>query len=224
MALENSRQNKNLGPSMATAPAIGVAAAAVASLLSQQALPFPSTVERSVQASAASMTSSKQPGPACHEPGSILMSKKSRIMKRMESPDDPKSCRDIYSHLNDRDLYERIMKERRRTGVGRKADPRMDNSVLACLADSRISRIDALSLSGFDFSGSNVDSHNPIDVEGVAFQQRRDQLNRRLRQAQVCFPYFAHFAMQCWRVFRYLLPLRLFLEINAGLHQGGTIR
>lgn len=209
MALESSRQNQNLGPSRATAPAIDGVAAAATSLLSQHASTFPPIAPRAKQSSElplSIMASSKQSGPGNHvqisspvdasattqalSTETSSMSKKSRILKRMESPDESASCPDKYSHLNDRDLYERIMKERRRTGVGRKADPRMDNAVLAYLADSNISRMDALSLGGFDFSGNNVDSRTPIDVEGIAFQQRRDQLNRRLRQAQVRFPHF----------------------------------
>lgn len=228
MALENSRQKHNLGPSMATAPTIAGVAIAAASLLSQQASAFPPIAERSVQSSAASMASSKQPGLTCHVPGPIPMSKKSRIMERMESPEEFTACPDKFSHLKDRDLYERIMKERRRTGVGRKADPRMDEAVLACLEDPSLSRMDALSLGGFNFTERNAeDSRNSKDADGIAFYQRRDQLNRRLRQAQVCFPDFAHFALplQFWSVFRYLpSPFVFIFEIYPGLHQGGTIR
>ena len=214
MTLENSRQNQSLGPLVTTAPATGSVAAAVALLLSQQASALPPIVERSGQPLTL-QAASKLPGPINHVqiPTSVdaspfaksSMSKKSRIMKRMESPEESTACPDKYSHLNDKDLYERIMKERRRTGVGRKADPRMDEAVLACLGDSSLSRMDALSLGGFNFTERNAeDSHNSKDADGIAFHQRRDQLNRRLRQAQVCFPYFAHFAMQFWRLFRYL--------------------
>jgi len=51
--------------------------------------------------------------------------------------------------------------------------------------------MDALSLGGFVFTERNAeDSHNSKDADGIAFHQRRDQLNRRLRQAQVRSPHF----------------------------------
>ena len=114
--------------------------------------------------------------------------------KRMESSEEPGTI-DKFSHLNDRDLYEHIMKERRRTGVGRKADPRMDKAVLTCLENLSRPRMDALSDAGFVFPGheQGSDAKNPTDAEGISFQQRRDQLNRRLRQAQVSF-----FPRYCW--------------------------
>merc|ERR1712216_649141 len=103
----------------------------------------------------------------------------------MESSEEPGTI-DKFSHLNDRDLYEHIMIERRRTGVGRKADPRMDKAVLTCLENLSRPRMDALSDAGFVFPGheQGSDAKNPTDAEGISFQQRRDQLNRRLRQAQ----------------------------------------
>jgi hypothetical protein len=142
--------------------------------------------------------------------------------KRFESSEEPGTTGDKFSHLNDRDLYEHIMKERRRTGVGRKADPRMDKAVLACLEDLSRPRMDALCDAGFVFpapgppaaaslppppppddgtskrrlptnghrqglSDASYNAKNPTDDEGISFQQRRDQLNRRLRQAQVSF-------------------------------------
>ena len=112
------------------------------------------------------------------------LSNKTRIVSNAESSEEP----DKFSHLNDRDLYEHIMKERRRTGVGRKADPRMDKAVLTCLEDLSLPRMDALRDAGFVFPAGyeqGFDAKNPRDAEGISFQQRRDQLNRRLRQAQV---------------------------------------
>ena len=112
------------------------------------------------------------------------LSNKTRFVSNAESSDEP----DKFSHLNDRDLYEHIMKERRSTGVGRKADPRMDKAVLTCLEDLSLPRMDALRDAGFVFPAGyeqGLDAKNPTDAEGISFQQRRDQLNRRLRQAQV---------------------------------------
>ena len=116
----------------------------------------------------------------------VPLSNKARIVSNAESSEEP----DKFSHLNDRDLYEHIMKERRRTGVGRKADPRMDKAVLTCLEDLSLPRMDALGDAGFVFPAGyeqGFDAKNPTDAEGISFQQRRDQLNRRLRQAQVSF-------------------------------------
>merc|ERR1711966_523696 len=113
----------------------------------------------------------------------VPLSNKARIVSNAESSEEP----DKFPHLNDRDLYEHIMKERRRTGVGRKADPRMDKAVLTCLEDLSLPRMDALGDAGFVFPAGyeqGFDAKNPTDAEGISFQQRRDQLNRRLRQAQ----------------------------------------
>jgi len=194
IAIENSRHVRStaLLPATATSAAPAPAAAAAAVFLSQHAATSQPIVPAAVQSSieqVARMASSKQPG-------SQTFASSSNIIQGMKSPKESTPCQDEFAHLSDRDLYEHIMKERRRTGVGRKADPRMDNAVLACLGDSNLSRMDALTLSGFEFVARGSSSNS--NGQETSIQQRRDQLNRRLRQAQVEFFVTLPFVVFAW--------------------------
>ena len=205
LVLENARQNQpSAAPTMTFDPAASNRAAAAA-LLSQQPDPSqpigpvagqPSSMMQQFQRLVAMKSLEQQSGAHLENiaASSAAPPMPPRVFanfanaKRMGSSEEPGTI-DKFSHLNDRDLYEHIMKERRRTGVGRKADPRMDKAVVTCLANLSLPRMDALSDAGFVFPGheQGSDAKNPTDAEGISFQQRRDQLNRRLRQAQVSF-------------------------------------
>ena len=205
LVLENARQNQPSAapPTTMTFNPAASGRAAAAVLFSRQPDPSqpiapvegqPSTMMQQFQRLVAMKSLEQQPGAylesttvpavAAAVAAQAPLSNKTRFVSNAESSDEP----DKFSHLNDRDLYEHIMKERRSTGVGRKADPRMDNAVLTCLEDLSLPRMDALRDAGFVFPAGyeeGFDAKNPTDAEGISFQQRRDQLNRRLRQAQV---------------------------------------
>ena len=96
---------------------------------------------------------------------------------------------DAYPDLSDRDIYHRIWHNKTKEGSGRRPDPRMDLAVLSCLEDASLSPVDALCDAGFVFPGAQRDllsrgSKHFVDERGVSLRQRRDQLNRRLRQAR----------------------------------------
>lgn len=204
LVLENARQNQPSAapPTTMTFNPAASGRAAAAVLFSRQPDPSqpiapvegqPSTMMQQFQRLVAMKSLEQQPGAylesttvpavAAAVAAQAPLSNKTRFVSNAESSDEP----DKFSHLNDRDLYEHIMKERRSTGVGRKADPRMDKAVLTCLEDLSLPRMDALRDAGFVFPAGyeeGFDAKNPTDAEGISFQQRRDQLNRRLRQAQ----------------------------------------
>ena len=101
----------------------------------------------------------------------------------------PASGPDAFPNLSDRDIYQQIWHNKTKEGSGRRPDPRMDSAVLACLDDARLTPVDALCDAGFVFPGALRDllskgSKHFVDVNGVSLRQRRDQLNRRLRQAR----------------------------------------
>ena len=96
---------------------------------------------------------------------------------------------DAYPNLSDRDIYQRIWHNKTKEGSGRRPDPRMDSAVLSCLEDASLTPVDALCDAGFVFPGAQRDllsrgSKHFVDERGVSLRQRRDQLNRRLRQAR----------------------------------------
>ena len=96
---------------------------------------------------------------------------------------------DAFPNLSDRDIYQRIWHNKTKEGSGRRPDPRMDSAVLACLDDAHLTPVDALCNAGFVFPGVQSDlisrgSKHFVDASGVSLRQRRDQLNRRLRQAR----------------------------------------
>ena len=101
----------------------------------------------------------------------------------------PASGPDAFPNLSDRDIYQQIWHNKTKEGSGRRPDPRMDSAVFACLDDARLTPVDALCDAGFVFPGALRDllskgSKHFVDVNGVSLRQRRDQLNRRLRQAR----------------------------------------
>ena len=95
----------------------------------------------------------------------------------------------VFANLSDRYIYQKIWHNKTREGSGRRPDPRMDSAVLACLEDALLTPVDALCNAGFVFPDAQRDllsrgSKHFVDSNGVSLRQRRDQLNRRLRQAR----------------------------------------
>ena len=108
-----------------------------------------------------------------------------------ESADQSTSVGGIYfqSH-SDSQLYECIARERQTNSIGRKSDPRMHRALIMIVQDENLSGLDALLAAGFIFPGktlSEIKTSNARtlkDSEGITLKQRRDQLNRRLREVK----------------------------------------
>lgn len=91
---------------------------------------------------------------------------------------------------SDSQLYECIARARQTNSTGRRSDPRMHRALMMTVQDENLSRLDALLAAGFVFPGktlSEIKASNARtlkDSEGVTLKQRRDQLNRRLREVK----------------------------------------
>lgn len=102
---------------------------------------------------------------------------------------DPPTCQDV-SNLTDDELYEKHVLHKKRA-CGQKGDPRMNQTLIACLRNPDLPHLDALLENGFDFSPLSrleleVASKRDIkDVDGVTLKQRLDNLSRRLRNAKI---------------------------------------
>ena len=106
----------------------------------------------------------------------------------------PRQSEVIANHsADDIALYQKMRRTRDRSNIGRKPDERMERALIASLEDKTLASVDALLNSGFTFPGfsskedirtSKLKAKDIMDGNGISLRQRKDQLNRRIRQAE----------------------------------------
>ena len=90
-------------------------------------------------------------------------------------------------------LYQKMRRTRDMSNIGRKPDERMERALIASLEDKNLASVDALLNGGFTFPGfsskedmrtGKLKAKDIMDANGISLRQRKDQLNRRIRQAE----------------------------------------